>query len=96
MTFFIIKSNKQRQIYRNISPSSPHTTLYKRKCNAESKKGQQKAQILKKTTRFCPSRSYYFSVGPVTQLARPNSAFPVMVMLYSIYTVQCTKCQGSQ
>ena len=30
-----------------------------RMCKAEIQKGQQKVQILKKTTVLCPSRSYY-------------------------------------
>ena len=54
---FIIKKNKQIQIYKNI-----YTLLLKLTdicAPAESQKGQQKVPVLKQTTELCPTRSYY-------------------------------------
>ena len=52
-------------------------------CNAETNKGQQKVQILKKRTVLCPSRRYYSMPTTVTSLARISKPIYYITSFFS-------------
>ena len=58
--YYKVKQTKTN-VYRNTEIVSHLllTHLLMRMCNAESQKGQQKVQILKRRQGLCPSRSYH-------------------------------------